>query len=166
MNINEAYLNGFVKRAAEYGFSDDEIVELAKQAIDRNVYDLEEAKAGYLGNMLTASALGAIPPTRPGGELGGSVPALYNAYQDLTAEKDMPSRLLNITGGTFLGDVLGGAAGSMLSRAAGQTDQAALMSALDSGRSLGRALGAGLGARRYNQKIDELIEQTKQEQGW
>jgi len=161
--MNRAYLNGFVKRAAEYGFNEEEIAKLAEQAIDRNVYDLEESKAGFLSNMLAGAALGAIPPDRKGGEFGGSIPLAYNAYSDLTASKGMPSRLANISGGTFLGDVLGGAAGYGLGRLAGHSTP---NEDLDSGRLLGRIVGSGLGVRRYNQKIDDLINETRQAQGW
>jgi hypothetical protein len=34
MNLQEAYINGFVKRAAQYGFNELEAVDLLKQAND------------------------------------------------------------------------------------------------------------------------------------
>lgn len=32
MNTEQAYINGFVKRASEYGYSEDETMEILKQA--------------------------------------------------------------------------------------------------------------------------------------
>ena len=165
MTTQQAYIEGFVKRAAEYGYSEAEAVNILKEA-NRNVYELEQQKASPLMNMLGAMTMGRVAPEAPGGELGGSVPLAYNAYQDLTSEKGSPSRTANISGGTFLGDVAGGAAGYGLSHLLGQTDPEAIQQAISSGRLGGRALGAGLGVRRHNQKLDEMIDQTRQEQGW
>jgi hypothetical protein len=165
MTTEQAYIEGFVKRASEYGFNEDEAVGILKEA-SRNVYELEQQKASPFMNMLGAMALGKVAPDAIGGEIGGKIPLVYNAYQDLTSEKGSPSRTANISGGTFLGDLAGGAAGYGLSQLLGKTDPEAIQSAISSGRLGGRALGAGLGVRRYNQKLDELIDQTKQEQGW
>jgi hypothetical protein len=170
----QAYIEGFVKRAAEYGFNENEAVNILKEA-SSNVYDLEQQKASPLMNILGAMTMGRVAPEAPGGlgeagspigGLGGSVPLAYNAYQDLTSEKGSPSRTANISGGTFLGDIAGGAAGYGLSHLLGQTDPEAIQKAISSGRLGGRALGAGLGVRRHNQKLDEMIDQTRQEQGW
>ena len=165
MNTQQAYINGFVKRAAEYGFNESEAIAFLKQA-ERNVYNLEQQKASPFMNILGAMALGKVAPEAPGGELGGTLPIAYNAYQDLTNEEGSPSRTANISGGTFLGDIAGGAAGYGLSHLLGRTDPETIQEAISSGRLGGRALGAGLGTRRYNQKLDELINQTRQEQGW
>ena len=161
----QAYVEGFVKRASEYGFSEDEAFNVLKEA-SRNVYELEQQKADPFMNIAGAAAFGRIAPESPGGELGGTMPLAYNAYQDLTSAEGSPSRTANISGGTFLGDIAGGAAGYGLSSLLGRTDPAALQEAISQGRLAGRALGAGLGTRRYNQKLDELIDQTKREQGW
>lgn len=161
----QAYIEGFVKRAAEYGYSEAEAVNILKEA-SRNVYDLEQQKASPFMNILGAMTMGRVAPEAPGGELGGSVPLAYNAYQDLKSEEGSPSRTANISGGTFLGDIAGGAAGYGLSHLLGQTDPEAIQKAISSGRLGGRALGAGLGVRRHNQKLDEMIDQTRQEQGW
>ena len=165
MTREQAYIEGFVKRAGEYGFNEDEAVALLKQA-ERNVYNLEGQKANPMMNMLGAMMMGRVAPDSVGGEAGGMAPIAYNAYQDLTSEEGSPSRTANISGGTFLGDIAGGAAGYGLSHLLGRTDPEAIQSAVSSGRLGGRALGAGLGVRRYNQKLDELINQTKQDQGW
>ena len=171
----QAYIEGFVKRANEYGYSEAEAVNILKEA-SRNVYELEQQKASPLMNILGAMTMGRVAPeTGPVGPgevghpvegLGGTVPLAYNAYQDLTSEKGSPSRTANISGGTFLGDIAGGAAGYGLSHLLGQTDPEAIQQAISSGRLGGRALGAGLGVRRHNQKLDEMIDQTRQEQGW
>jgi len=165
MTNEQAYINGFVKRAAEYGYSETQALDILKQA-ERNVYNLEQQKASPFMNILGAMALGKVAPEAPGGGLGGTLPIAYNAYQDLTSEEGSPSRTANISGGTFLGDIAGGAAGYGLSHLLGRTDPEAIQEAISSGRLGGRALGAGLGTRRYNQKMDELINQTRQEQGW
>lgn len=165
MTTEQAYIEGFVKRASEYGYSTNEAINILKEA-SRNVHELEQQKASPFWNMLGATALGRVAPEAAGGELGGSVPIAYNAYQDLTSEEGSPSRTTNISGGTFLGDMAGGAAGYGLSHLSGQTDPETVQSAISAGRLGGRAIGAGLGVRRYNQKLDELIDQTKQEQGW
>lgn len=165
MTSEQAYIEGFVKRASEYGFNAAEAIDIIKRA-SRNVHNLEQQRAGALANMMGATALGRIAPEAPGGELGGTLPLAYNAYQDITSEEGSPSRTANISGGTFLGDLAGGAAGYGLSHMLGQTDPEAIQNAISTGRLGGRALGAGLGTRRYNQKLDELIDQTKQEQGW
>jgi hypothetical protein len=162
MTNEQAYIEGFVKRAAEYGFDEAEAISFLKQA-ERNVYNLEQQKASPLMNILGAMTMGRVTPENPGEGLSGAVPLAYNAYQDITSEEGSPSRTANISGGTFLGDIAGGAAGYGLSHLLGQTDPE---SAISSGRLAGRALGAGLGTRRYNQKVDELIDQTRQEQGW
>jgi hypothetical protein len=165
MTTEQAYIEGFVKRASEYGYSEAEAISFLKEA-SRNVYELEQQKASLPANILGAMALGRVAPEAPGGELGGAVPLAYNAYQDLKSEEGSPSRTANISGGTFLGDIAGGAAGYGLSHLLGQTDPEAIQKAISTGRLGGRALGAGLGTRRHNQKLDELINQTRQEQGW
>ena len=34
MDTQQAYINGFVKRAADYGYSEDQAIELLKSAVD------------------------------------------------------------------------------------------------------------------------------------
>lgn len=165
MTTQQAYINGFVKRANEYGYSEDQALNILKEA-SRNVYNLEQQKANPLMNILGAMTMGRVAPENSGEGIGGAVPLAYNAYQDLTSEEGSPSRTANISGGTFLGDIAGGAAGYGLSHLLGDTNPENIEKAISTGRLGGRALGAGLGVRRYNQKLDELIDQTRQEQGW
>lgn len=165
MTTQQAYIEGFVKRASEYGYSEDQAVDILKEA-SRNVYNLEQQRASPFMNILGAMTMGRIVPEETGEGLGGMKPLAYNAYQDLTSEKGSPSRTANISGGTFLGDIAGGAAGYGLSHLLGDTNPESIERAISSGRLGGRALGAGLGVRRYNQKLDELIDEARQEQGW
>lgn len=156
----QAYIEGFVKRASEYGFSEEEALNTLKAA-SHNVYDLEQQKASLPANVLTAMALG-----KPDATMLGASPIAYNAYQDLSNAQGSPSRTANISGGTILGDLAGAGIGYGASQLLGQQNPEEIQHAIDFARLGGRALGSGLGVKRYNQKMDEMINQAKQEQGW
>ena len=53
--MNEAFINGFVKRAADYGVSKNEAIEILKQA-DHPYRQQEAAKVRALDEMIAANA--------------------------------------------------------------------------------------------------------------
>jgi len=71
MNTQQAYIEGFVKRASEYGFSEDEAISLLKQAAPIPTAPgmlralAPEAKALASGEQAAARAM--MPPTPPKG---------------------------------------------------------------------------------------------------
>ena len=62
-NTQQAYLNGFIKRAAENGYSEDEALSLFKQAADP-ANDVQPGTASMIspvaGGLLAAQGLGAM----------------------------------------------------------------------------------------------------------
>lgn len=186
MNTQEqAYLQGFVKRANEYGFNDEEAISLFKQAllspalmgkkaptvkppmkpskpVIPNEADMNDI-AGYKKAASRELALEHAKANIPLQALfAGGVPGVaYNAYHDTFPDKDLanvdlPSRLARISGGSTLGGLAGWGLGYGIgSLADGDNPLAPHLGAFGGGLVGGWAGGA-LGAKNYNDAIEEL----------
>lgn len=134
MNTQEAYINGFVKRAAEYGYSEDQAVELYKQAAGKLLTDAQRAvsRAGaaslknmdpHLRTVLKqelADRYGgtlhhAINNAQFGGLVGAGVGGLSGLLDPgeevdpITGHRRTKSRLTGALGGALTGGLAGGA---------------------------------------------------------
>lgn len=91
MNEQEyAFVEGFVKRAAEHGVNP----EVARALLAR---DLEDGKASVPLNALFGG--------------GGALGALWHGGKDMNSPKEAPSRLLNITAPSLAANLAGTLAG-------------------------------------------------------
>ena len=134
MNTQQAYINGFVKRANEHGLSDVEATDLLKSAITKS--EVEDSKASVPLNTL----FGWTP-----------LSLLHSTYKDVNSPHDMPSRFLNIN----IPALAGGALGAAL---AGRNHG---LSAGLAGGLLGAGLGGGVGAYMHNAAIDRYLEKNR-----
>jgi hypothetical protein len=143
--VEQAYIEGFLKRASEHGVDNTQAMELLKHEAQNNP---EKA------NVLLQSLLG-------GGLTGGG----YNLYKDFKSSKDSPSRVMNIVGGGLLGTVGGGLGGAGLGYLAKQLGaDVDPMMGMRIGALGGQVAGQGIGANRYNRKVDEFLKAQQDKQ--
>jgi hypothetical protein len=149
MNTQQAYINGFVKRAAECGLSDNEAIALCKQAgkVNPAAYALLNALPTvgmYAGRQMTGNPYGAF-----GGLFAGGIPrGIYTTNVDeenphvkeSLSEVALPYRL----GGLLLG----GGAGAILGSKSNNIYDGIVL-----GSGMGQMLGAGIGASKYNELV-------------
>ena len=167
MTSEQAYIEGFVKRASEYGLDTNQVIELLKRSSFEEEYrqklidDLSKQKA----NVPLQTLFG-----------GGFPGAAYNVYRDVNSPKETPNRTARILGGNTVGSVLGGALGglggaalSTIGENAGweNFEDPALNAFMPTigaiGGSIGGSLlGSGLGAHSYNKKLKEIEDQERQ----
>lgn len=144
----QAYIQGFVKRANEYGFNNDEAVELLKEAKDADpfTYGLLSGvplATGFAGKMLGGTiggGVGLFAGALPGALYGQELAEKNRKMRESIGEVSFPHRL----GGMLGGLALGGVAGANLDHP---------MEGLALGGLLGRMVGGGLGAQRYNELL-------------
>jgi hypothetical protein len=144
MNAQEqAYIEGFVKRAAEYGFSNEEAVNLLKTAITKaEMYDHKASVP--LNTIFGGTPIG----------IAGS------ALRDVNTPNSVPSRLLNISAPSLLGGIGGTLLGGSVSDMVGASPEHKVLAALASG-TLGGMAGGYFGTKHYNDKIDEALKDEK-----
>jgi hypothetical protein len=170
MNTQEqAYINGFVKRASEYGFSDEQAMELCKQAISAE--KLESAKMSPI-----LSALFNTP-----GDLYSGIKDYQNQeinptytkakkfepgdkrreylYQNSASGLTMNNTFTNLLKGLGIGGITGLAAGGIAAAAnKGNLDNALAMGAIGAG--IGGPVGVMYnkyqGAKKYNELLDRI----------
>lgn len=70
MNTQQAYINGFVKRAAEYGYSQQQAETILKQADMQGVLDSMKKGFGNLKNRVMGGYPEPIGPTQPSDSRG------------------------------------------------------------------------------------------------
>jgi hypothetical protein len=188
MNTQEqAYIQGFVKRASEYGFNNDEAISLFKQALldpslmgkkapvakppmkpvvpkppNPNEADMNDI-AGYKKANARELALEHNKANIPLQTLlSGGIPGMaYNAYKDIHGDKDLAKDDLP---SRFLrisgGSLLGQLAGGALGY--GASSQLGIHpAAIAGGAMLGGWTGGALGANSYNNALDELKNKRK-----
>jgi hypothetical protein len=72
----QAYINGFVKRASEYGISQDKAIELLKQAGPNLAPGVQDPQ-GFLDPSVNQFPQRAIPVTKPATSLAGTTAMRY-----------------------------------------------------------------------------------------
>ena len=138
MNTQEqAYINGFVKRASEHGFNREQAFELLK--IAKKVEDSE-----YYANPLLNAVSGTLLP---------NANIVSGAINDMVTPHHVPSRLARITLPTQLASFAGGLTGLLA------TDGNPMVGLMAS--RLGGGLGAYLGANNYNDALARALKEKK-----
>jgi hypothetical protein len=137
----QAYINGFVKRAAEYGIDENQAIELLKTSLAK----------GELHDLKASVPLNTIFGANPVGVLGSIV-------KDTITPNDVPSRFLNISVPSLLGAAGGGLLGSGISDMVAADDPKYKLLAALAGGSLGAMTGGYLGTKNFNNKIDETLK--------
>jgi hypothetical protein len=187
MNTQEqAYIQGFVKRANEYGFNDNEAISLFKQALldpslmgkkapvakppmkpvvpkipNPNEADMNDV-AGYKKASARSLALEHNKVNVPLQTLfaGGPLSMIYNGYKDIHGDKDLAKE--KDLPSRFLringGHLLGALVGGGLGGAAMPAFGEA---AIPVGAALGGFAGGGFGAKSYNDALDELASKKR-----
>lgn len=144
MNTQQAYIEGFVKRAMEHGFSESVAVELLKTAKkapedhpkhSKEVRDKIEQlkKRRFGGGGLAAHAI--APPAG----------WLYDAISDANKPDEAPSRFLHSSLGSMGGSVLAAGLNRALGMGYGLNSMAI------------QALGAAAGGSIHNDKLQQAI---------
>ena len=134
MTTEQAFVEGFVKRAAEHGLSREEALKAFEK--EHLMRELAAQKASVPLNAIFNAGT-------PGG-------LIHDSVKDMGSPKETPSRLARIYAPGLLGSILGGGLGAGISRGN------PLASGI--GTMLGGGLGSGLGARSFNKKLDRTIE--------
>ena len=94
MSVEQAYINGFVKRAAEYGYSEDEAVDLWKGANAQNVVAQQDPM--WSANPPKQQNFNTAPATQsPSVAPVSSAPTYTASQEDLNILKNTP--LTNMT---------------------------------------------------------------------
>ena len=116
MNTQQAYITGFVKRASEYGFNENEALELLKEAaINTKAMERWFSKHPAISSGILGGTLGAIPAGLAGAGIGG-VTGLISPDKHIneeTGETETDSRLMSALNGAVRGGALGGLSGGL-----------------------------------------------------
>jgi hypothetical protein len=145
MNTEQAYINGFVKRASECGYSEQEAVEIYKEAdirqFGRNLF------AGIIKKpRRTGGAIAGVAGAGLGGAAGGVIGGVHNLINpgtevdEETGETVDRNRLKAILMGSLKG--------------------------LGIGAGIGGGIGAGLGAYRGNQVQNAMKIDPQYRRDW
>jgi hypothetical protein len=159
MTTEQAYIEGFVKRASEYGYDENQALEILKEAkakipetsIPETIDSSEELK-----NKNFVDKIKALEKRRAsGGSLltHGALPQLgwmSDAMSDLGTPEGAPSRLLHTSAGSLGGIGLHKLVSKLLGKKPG----------MGSGMAMSMA-GAGLGGMYHNQKLDKAIARLR-----
>ena len=98
MNTEQAFLNGFVKRASQYGYTEHQAVSIFKQAgaADARLAAIQHApKPGFLGGLFakkqSAPAIAPAPqPLAPPRNYGMTAAQMNNAQQGIEETGQVP----------------------------------------------------------------------------
>ena len=122
MNTEQAYINGFVKKASEYGFDENQAAALLKQAgiKDFAISAMRNLGAGVVKRpRATMTGVGAVSGGISGAGVGGGIGALHgliNPGQEMNAETgklEDKSRLMAMLTGGLKGTAIGGGVGAV-----------------------------------------------------
>lgn len=155
MTREQAYIEGFLKRAAEHGFNEEEALGM----LDGNTHesDYRNRLIAELSKQKASVPMQAL--------FGGGLPGIaYNAYKDIKSPKETPNRTARILGGGTLGSIAGlltGAGVGMASEELGLDPEIGPI-ATGIGGIGGGMLGGGLGARYFNKKLEAVKDNEKE----
>ena len=186
MNTQQAYINGFVKRASEYGFNEDEAVGLLKKAETRE--ELERYDQAKMTPAIAALMSGSLPTIAYGAykdyknrdinpwqdELSKIEPdKLFSKERaehyknrsalDMLLDAQVKKGLIGLGAGGLAGLAAGGLSKALGSDAIPDPGLAGLFGAGVGGLG-GMMYGSYSGANRYNDMIkDRMAENKKHE---
>lgn len=170
MNTEQAYIEGFVKRAAEYGFTDKEAIELLKEARDTSFLGRYLA-SGQVTPSILANKSVIMHKLDPTGKYQDEnmfmTPEMYKKQREL-AYDHMRNTMLRESAGTYgknalVGGIMGGLTGGAI---AGLKQESPLIGAgigAGGGALLG-LLGRGLSKAKQKMITDDDIALMKKQQ--
>jgi hypothetical protein len=150
MNTEQAYINGFIKRAAEYGLNQNQAEDLLKQSMSHK----EEIEQAILKEKLQhAMRKGdASIGMNMAGQTLAPFNHLYNMVKDISEhDSDMPYRTPRISGGAVLGSL----AASLPGLIARNPALAGI------GSLIGGVTGAGVGTGFYNEAKRKYLRELQ-----
>lgn len=159
MTTEQAYINGFVKRASEYGYDEIEALEILKEAkakIPETIIPETIDSSEELKNKNFVDKVKALEKRRvSGGTLlnhgfGAPFGWMSDAMSDVNAPEGAPSRLLHTSVGSLGGIGLHKLVSKLLGKSPGMGSGVAMTMA-----------GAGLGGMYHNQKLDKAIAKLR-----